>query len=133
MPVLSLFNSATNILDAVFSMFFAPCTVIQLCNVNQQNVLFELMFKSNSTCHLHVSTILYSSSGRTYCICSFIPYVLSCIYARSLAGWRVCSILYPAHPPPSAQNDRKAHSTRNSQLSLKLFMRSALSFEFSKF
>jgi hypothetical protein len=27
-------------------MFFVPCIVIQLCNVNQQNALFKLMFNS---------------------------------------------------------------------------------------
>ena len=35
----------------------------KLFNVNQQNVLFELMFWLNSSCLLHVSNILCSSSG----------------------------------------------------------------------
>jgi hypothetical protein len=53
--------------------FFVPCIVLQLCNVNQQNALLKLMF--NSSCLLHVSNILCSSSGRLCCVFSLIWHV----------------------------------------------------------
>jgi hypothetical protein len=42
---------------------FVPCIVIQLRNFNQQYALFK--FESSRL--LHVSNILYSSSGRLHC------------------------------------------------------------------
>jgi len=54
---------------------FVLCIVKQLCNVNQQNALFKLMFQFSSSCLLHVSNILCSSSERLYCTCSLIWFV----------------------------------------------------------
>jgi len=53
-------------------MSFVPYILIQLCNVNQQNALFKLMFWFNYFCLLHVSNIWCSLSGRLYRTCSFI-------------------------------------------------------------
>ena len=56
-------------------MFFVPCIVIQLCNVNQQmhtfliNVFIQLL--ASSTCFEHHVFI----SRKTICICSFVWYV----------------------------------------------------------
>ena len=58
-------------------MFFVLCIVIQLCNVNQQNALFKLMFSFNSSFLLRVSNILCSSSARkTYHIRLHVQYSL---------------------------------------------------------
>ena len=79
-PYLICFNTKTCVwtdfvgTDMVF-MFFVPCIVIQLCNVDQQNALFKLMFQFNSSCLLRVSNILCSASRRLYCTSSLIWYV----------------------------------------------------------
>jgi len=39
------------------------CSQKPLCNVHYENALFKLMFEFNSSCLLHVSNILLSSSG----------------------------------------------------------------------
>jgi len=72
-------------------MFLAPCIAIQLCNVNQQNTPFKLMFYFNSSYLLHVSNILCSSSGRLYCTyMQFYMVYFPRIYASNVAGWRMC-------------------------------------------
>jgi hypothetical protein len=63
-------------------MFSVPCTVMQLCNVNQQNALFKLMFQFSSSCLPHVLNILCSSSGRLYCTCNLIWYVQYSIHRK---------------------------------------------------
>jgi hypothetical protein len=78
-PYLICFNTKTCVWTdfvgtyMVFT-FFIPCIVIKLCNVDQQNELFELMFWFNS-CLLRVSNILCSASRRLYCTSSLICYV----------------------------------------------------------
>jgi len=70
------------------------CTVIKFCNVNQQNELLKInvliQFFLSTTCFEHLlfiirKTIMYM---RPYMVC------FSCMYASSLAGWRMCSIVF---------------------------------------
>jgi hypothetical protein len=56
------------------TLFFVPCILIQLRNVNHQMHFLNLCF--NSFCLLHVSNILCLSSGRLYCTCSLMWYVI---------------------------------------------------------
>jgi len=74
---------------------FVPCIVIQLCNVNQKMHIFKLMFYFNSSCLLHVSNILCSSSGMSYFTCSFIWRVF---HAFIQAVWQVavCAVTHTA-------------------------------------
>ena len=43
-------------------MCYIPRIVIQLCNVNQRNAFIKLMFEFHSSCLLHVSNVVCSSS-----------------------------------------------------------------------
>jgi len=73
--------------------FVLLCIVIQLCNVNQHNAHFlKLMFENNSSCLLHVSNFMCSSSGRPFVHAVFYGIYL-CIYVSSLAGGKMCLIL----------------------------------------
>jgi hypothetical protein len=49
-------------------MFFVPCTVIQLCNFNNQNAPFKLIFQFTPSCLLHVPNVVCSSSETLYSI-----------------------------------------------------------------
>jgi len=63
--------SRRNILHLCLYVFFVPCIVIHLRNVNQKNAIF----KFNSSCLLHVSNILCSSflpQVKTYHFYAFI-------------------------------------------------------------
>ena len=64
-------------------MYFVPCIVIQLCNVNQEKALFKInvliQFFLSSTCFEHFMFIIRKT------ILYMQPYMLrySCIYASS--------------------------------------------------
>jgi len=73
------------------SVVFVPYSVIWFGNVNQQNALFKLMFQFNSFCLLHVSNILWPSSGRLCCIYSLIWYVFYAFLQSFYQCCRMCS------------------------------------------
>jgi hypothetical protein len=59
-----------------FVIFVAEVTTItELRHVNKQNALFKLVFEFSSSCLLHASNILCSSTGRLYCTCSLMWHV----------------------------------------------------------
>ena len=68
-------------------MFFVPCIVIQLCNINQQMHTFQINF---CTCCIHHVFII----RKTICTCSFCMVCFPYIYVSSIAGERICSIQY---------------------------------------
>ena len=74
-------------------MFFVPCTVIQLCNVNQENALLKInvliQFFLSSTCFQLMVNIRKTTLYMRPCRVCF-----SCICASRLAGWRMCSIVF---------------------------------------
>ena len=63
-----------------FTFLFVPSIVLQLCNVNQQNSLFQIKFQFNSSSLLYVSNILWLSSGRLYSIVHAALYVMFFVY-----------------------------------------------------
>jgi hypothetical protein len=95
--ILSMEKSIIHILW--YLEFFAPCIVVQLCNVNQQNAhSLKLMFQFNAWRLLYDSNIMCSSSGRTFVHAVFYVMFFRCLCMRS-RRWKDVLHIEHVHPP----------------------------------